>query len=173
MRTLAPPVAAPVWCQLCPPPFPRLSLLQGDPALLQALAIEVLLPGVRVGLPEDLAAEAPGAAAAGAPATGGKQASPAGKRRGVVRVALQGRLLVQNQSRYNQADTELLVRTAGGQLAKQPVSCFSCCCSSCHIPLRCALLPVRVQWAAARPAAQRGGHPLGARGSGQMTCCLR
>ncbi len=35
---------------------------------------------MRVGLPEDLAAEAPGAAAAGAPATGGRQTSPAGKR---------------------------------------------------------------------------------------------
>jgi hypothetical protein len=39
------------------------SCIRGDPALLQALAIEVLLPGVRVGMPEDLAAEAPGAAA--------------------------------------------------------------------------------------------------------------
>ena len=51
-------------------------ILQGDASLLAALAAEVLLPGLRVGLPEDLAAEpAPGAAA---PGTGSKQAAPAG-----------------------------------------------------------------------------------------------
>lgn len=48
-----------------------LRALQGDVSLLGALAAEVLLPGVCVGVPEDLAAEL--AAAGGAPATAAKQ----------------------------------------------------------------------------------------------------
>jgi hypothetical protein len=54
-----------------------LPALQGDVSLLSALAAEVLLPGVRVTMPEDPAAEA-AAAAAAAPPTAAKQASPAG-----------------------------------------------------------------------------------------------
>lgn len=49
--------------------------LQGDVSLLGALAAEVLLPGLRVGVPEDLAAQPAGAA----PASAAKAASPAGE----------------------------------------------------------------------------------------------
>ena len=56
----------------------RLGLLppQGDPALLEALAIEVLVPGVRIGLPPDLAAVAEAPATAAKPA--GAAAAPNG-----------------------------------------------------------------------------------------------
>ena len=56
------------------PPWPE--SLQGDVALLSAYAAEVLLPHVRVGMPEDLAAEPALGAAAGAPATAAKRGSP-------------------------------------------------------------------------------------------------
>lgn len=55
-----------------PPP----ASLQGDASLLAALAAEVLLPGARVGVPEDLAVELAG----GAPATAPKSAAPVGQR---------------------------------------------------------------------------------------------
>ena len=51
--------------------------MQGDVSLLGALAAEVLLPGLRVGVPEDPAAAE--AAAAAVPATATKDASPVGK----------------------------------------------------------------------------------------------
>jgi hypothetical protein len=56
-------------------------VLQGDISLMGALAAEVLLPGLRVGVPEDPAA-AKAAAAVAAPATATKDASPAGKHPG-------------------------------------------------------------------------------------------
>lgn len=51
-------------------------LLQGDVSLLGALAAEVLLPGLRVGLPEDLAVQPSGAV----PGSAAKAVSPAGER---------------------------------------------------------------------------------------------
>lgn len=66
-----------------PPGFPAsrrpkrallLLRVQGDTSLLGALAAEVLLPGVRVGMPEDLAAQPTGAM----PASAAKATSPAG-----------------------------------------------------------------------------------------------
>jgi hypothetical protein len=66
-------------------------VLQGDVSLLGALAAEVLLPGLRVGVPEDPAAAE--AAAAAAPATATKDVSPTGKHcQGLAGAAVPGRM---------------------------------------------------------------------------------